>query len=157
MSGPPTADFSLALKVFDQCAKTFWIYDAAARAGKRVDLKMGALCSDWNTLMSSKGNYIIEVRDAPRTFAKRPREEMEQIQALYKHVMPVAEAHPALPDQDLRSRRKIFQAYSGGLRARPPTGARCRRRSSATGSKATSSSSTPRKSSRSPRRRTPRT
>jgi hypothetical protein len=105
------ADFSGALKVFDQCSKTFWIYDAGARAGKRVDLKMGALCSDWNTLVSSKGNYIIEYATR-QEFAKRAAEEMEQIQALYRHVIPSQKPIPQCRIK-IFDREEEFQAYSG--------------------------------------------
>jgi hypothetical protein len=109
------ADFSGALKVFDQCAKTFWIYDAAARAGKRVDLKMGALCSDWNTLLSSKGNYVIEYATR-QDFAKRAADEMEQIQALYRHVMPSQKPIPPCRIK-IFDREEEFQAYSGAYGA----------------------------------------
>ena len=105
-------DFASALKVFDQCAKTFWIYDASARAGKRVDLKMGALCSDWNTLQSSKGNYIIEYATR-QDFAKRAAEEMEQIQALYKHVLPSQKPIPPCRIK-IFDREEDFQDYFGG-------------------------------------------
>jgi len=104
------ADFSSALKVFDQVGKTFWIYDAAARAGKRVDLKMGALCSDWNTLVSSRGNYIIEYATRP-DFAKRAAEEMEQIQALYRHVIPTQKPIPPCRIK-IFDREEEFQDYS---------------------------------------------
>ena len=109
------SDFSGALKVFDQVAKTFWIYDGAARAGKRVELKMGSLCSDWNTLVSSRGNYIIEYATRP-DFAKRAAEEMEQIQALYRHVLPTQKPIPPCRIK-IFDREEEFEAYSGAYGA----------------------------------------
>jgi hypothetical protein len=142
------ADFSAAVKVFDQCAKTFWIYDAAARAGKRVDLKMGALCSDWNTLMSSKGNYIIEYATR-QDFAKRPGRRWSR--------------SGALPASFRRSRSRPAGSRFSTVRGVPgPRGAagaaaywaRCRRNNVATGSRRQAEAD-PRRSSPSRRRKTP--
>lgn len=80
-------DFEAALKVFDQCAKTFWIYDAATRQGKTVQLNRSALCSDWASLRSSKGNYLISYATSAE-YAKRCGEELENILLLYKQVLP---------------------------------------------------------------------
>ncbi len=80
-------DFTAALKVFDQSAKTFWIYDAATRQGKTVQLNRSALCSDWASLKSSKGNYLIEYATSAE-YARRCGEELENILMLYKRVLP---------------------------------------------------------------------
>ena len=109
-------DFAAALKVFDQSARTFWIYDAAARAGKRTSLGIGgSLCSDWSTLTSSKGNYIIEYATR-QDFAKRCGEEMEQIQALYRHVIPTQKPIPPCRIK-IFDREEDFKDYSGALGA----------------------------------------
>jgi hypothetical protein len=103
-------DFKVALKVFDQAAKTFWIYDAGTRQGKRVQLDMSALCADWKILKSSKGGYIIEyaTRD---DYAKRAAEEMEQILALYKAVIPSQKTIPPCRIK-IFDREEDFQWYS---------------------------------------------
>jgi hypothetical protein len=80
-------DFEAALKVFDQAAKTFWIYDAATRQGKTTLLNRSALCSDWSSLKSSKGNYLIEYATSA-DYAKRCGEELENILMLYRQVLP---------------------------------------------------------------------
>lgn len=109
-------DFASALKVFDTCARTFWIYDAAARAGKRTNLGIGgSLCSDWSTLTSSKGNYVIEYATR-QDFAKRCGEEMEQIQALYRHVIPTQKPIPPCRIK-IFDREEDFKDYSGALGA----------------------------------------
>lgn len=86
-------DFGYALKAFDASAKTFWIYDANTRQGMSVKLEKGALCSDWQMLRSSKGNYLIEYATSLE-YAKKCGEELEQILALYKQVIPSAKGIP---------------------------------------------------------------
>jgi hypothetical protein len=109
----PVSDehWASALKVFDQCAKTFWIYDPATRQGKQVQLDRSALCADWNILRSAKGWYVIEYATRP-DFAKRAGEEMEQIMALYKQVLPTQKAIPPCRVK-LFDREDDFQYYSG--------------------------------------------
>lgn len=87
------AGFEHALKIFDQVAKTFWIYDQGTKSGRATALNNGARCSDWNVMASSRGNYIIEYATTPE-FAKRVGDEMEFIHALYRHVMPTQKAIP---------------------------------------------------------------
>lgn len=96
------ADFESALKVFDQAARSFWIYDAGTKAGKMVALDRGARCSDWNVMNSPKGLYVVEYATKPE-FAKRVGEELEQIQALYRQVIPTGKAIP-------RCRVKVFDS-----------------------------------------------
>ena len=86
-------DFGYALKVFDAAAKSFWILDPGTRSGLAIKLEKGALCSDWQLLRSSKGNYLIEYATSPE-YAKRCGEELEQIQALYRQVIPSAKGIP---------------------------------------------------------------
>jgi len=86
-------DFEAALKIFDQCARTFWIYDAATRQGKTVQLNRSALCSDWASVRSSKGNYLIEYATSA-DYAKKCGEELENILMLYKQVLPTQKAIP---------------------------------------------------------------
>ncbi len=113
----PVSDesWASALKVFDQCARTFWIYDAATRQGKQVQLDRSALCADWNILRSAKGWYVIEYATKPE-FAKRAGEEMEQIMALYKQVLPTQKAIPPCRIK-LFDREDDFQYYSGAYGA----------------------------------------
>jgi len=94
-TNPPITqeDFGFALKLFDQAAKTFWIYDAATRQGMTTKLDKGALCSDWNMLRSSKGNYLIEYSTSAE-YAKKCGEELENILMLYKQVIPSAKGIP---------------------------------------------------------------
>lgn len=86
-------DFGYALKVFDQAAKTFWILDPGTRSGLSIKLEKSALCSDWQLLRSSKGNYLIEYATSPE-YAKKCGEELEQIQALYRQAIPSAKGIP---------------------------------------------------------------
>jgi len=86
-------DFGYALKIFDQSAKSFWIYDPGTRQGMAIKLDKGALCSDWQMLRSSKGSYLIEYATAPE-YAKRCGEELEQILSLYKQVLPTQKGIP---------------------------------------------------------------
>jgi hypothetical protein len=86
-------DFGYALKAFDASAKSFWIYDAATRQGMTVKLDKGALCSDWQMLRSSKGNYLIEYATSA-DYAKKCGEELEQIQSLYRMAIPSAKGIP---------------------------------------------------------------
>jgi hypothetical protein len=86
-------EFASALKVFDAAAKTFWILDPGTRSGLAIKLEKGALCSDWQLLRSSKGNYLIEYATSPE-YAKKCGEELEQIQALYRQVIPSAKGIP---------------------------------------------------------------
>ncbi|HVE39592.1 MAG TPA: hypothetical protein VNM14_06870, partial [Planctomycetota bacterium] len=94
-TNPPVSqeDFGHALKLFDQAAKTFWIYDGATRQGMTVKLDKGALCSDWNMLRSSKGSYLIEYSTSA-DYAKKCGEELENILMLYKQVIPSAKGIP---------------------------------------------------------------
>jgi hypothetical protein len=94
-ANPPISqeDFGYALKIFDQAAKTFWIYDAATRQGMTTKLDKSALCSDWNMLRSSKGNYLIEYSTSLE-YAKKCGEELENILMLYKQVIPSAKGIP---------------------------------------------------------------
>jgi hypothetical protein len=94
-SNPPISqeDFGHALKLFDQAAKTFWIYDAGTRQGMTTKLDKGALCSDWNMLRSSKGSYLIEYSTSAE-YAKKCGEELENILMLYKQVIPSAKGIP---------------------------------------------------------------
>ena len=109
------ADFAHAQKVFDQAAKTFWIYDAATRQGKATLLNRSALCSDWSQMKSSKGNYLIEYATSPE-YAKRCGEELEQILALYRQVIPTAKAIPQCRVK-LFDREDDFMYYSGAYGA----------------------------------------
>ncbi len=84
-------DFGHALKIFDSCAKTFWIYDAGTRQGMSIKLDRSALCSDWQQLRSAKGGYLIEYATSPE-YAKKCGEELEQILTLYRQVLPTAKA-----------------------------------------------------------------
>jgi len=86
-------DFGYALKVFDAAAKTFWILDPGTRSGLSIKLEKGALCSDWQLLRSSKGNYLIEYATSPE-YAKKCGEELEQIQNLYRQAIPSAKGIP---------------------------------------------------------------
>jgi hypothetical protein len=94
-SNPPISqeDFGYALKAFDASAKTFFIYDANTRQGMSIKLEKGALCSDWQMLRSSKGNFLIEYSTS-QEYAKKCGEELEQIQALYRQVIPSAKGIP---------------------------------------------------------------
>jgi hypothetical protein len=103
-------DFGEALKIFDQTAKTFRIYDQATRQGKRTQMDRGALCADWNIMKSPRGNYIIEYATRPE-FAKRVGEEMEQILALYKQIIPTQKAIPPCRIK-VFDREEDFQYYS---------------------------------------------
>ena len=80
-------NFGYALKIFDQCAKTFWLYDQGTRQGMRTKLDRKELCSDWQVMRSSKGTYFIEYATSTE-YAKRCAEELEQIFALYRQVIP---------------------------------------------------------------------
>lgn len=86
-------DFGYALKLFDQSAKSFWILDPGTRQGLSVKLDKGALCSDWQLMRSSKGNYLIEYATS-QEYAKRCGEELEQILALYRTVLPTQKGIP---------------------------------------------------------------
>jgi len=94
-TNPPITqeDFGYALKVFDATAKTFWILDPGTRSGLSIKLEKSALCSDWQLLRSSKGNYLIEYATSTE-YAKKCGEELEQIQALYRQVIPSAKGIP---------------------------------------------------------------
>jgi hypothetical protein len=92
---PPISqeDFGHALKAFDASAKTFWIYDAGTRQGMATRLQRGALCSDWQMMPSSRGNYLLEYSTS-QEYAKKCGEELEQILMLYKQVIPSAKGIP---------------------------------------------------------------
>ncbi|MBV8878448.1 MAG: DUF1570 domain-containing protein [Planctomycetaceae bacterium] len=102
-------DFGYALKVFDAAAKSFWILDAGTRSGLSIKLEKGALCSDWQLLRSSKGNYLIEYATSPE-YAKKCGEELEQIQALYRQVIPSAKGIPQCRVK-VFDREEDFQYY----------------------------------------------
>jgi hypothetical protein len=113
---PVTADdFAHAQKIFDQAAKTFWIYDAATRQGKATLLNRSALCSDWNVMRSSKGSYLIEYGTSPE-YAKRCGEELEQILALYRQVIPSQKGIPQCRVK-VFDREDDFMYYSGAYGA----------------------------------------
>jgi len=103
--------FDAALKVFDQSAKSFWIYDASTRQGKAVQLNHGALCSDWNTMVSAKGSYLIEYATRSE-FAKRIGEELETIVGLYREVIPTGKATPQVRVK-VFDREEDFVQYAG--------------------------------------------
>ncbi len=105
------ADFAHAQKIFDQAAKSFWIYDAATRQGKATLLNRSALCSDWSAMRSSKGNYLIEYATSPE-YAKRCGEELEQILALYRQVIPSLKGIPQCRVK-IFDREDDFMYYSG--------------------------------------------
>ncbi|HYF01314.1 MAG TPA: hypothetical protein VEJ18_20495, partial [Planctomycetota bacterium] len=86
-------DYAHAQKIFDQCARTFWIYDQGTRSGMAVKLNRSALCSDWNVMKSSKGSYLIEYGTSTE-YAKRCGDELEQILALYRQVIPSGKGIP---------------------------------------------------------------
>lgn len=94
-TNPPISqeDFGYALKLFDQSARTFTIYDANSRQGMATRLQRGALCSDWQMMPSTKGNYLLEYSTS-QEYAKRCGEELEQILMLYKQVIPSAKGIP---------------------------------------------------------------
>jgi hypothetical protein len=110
-SNPPISqeDFGFALKAFDASAKTFFIYDANTRQGMSIKLEKGALCSDWQMLRSSKGNYLIEYSTS-QEYAKKCGEELEQIQALYRMVIPSAKGIPQCRVK-VFDREEDFQQY----------------------------------------------
>lgn len=108
-------DFAEAAKVFDQAARSFRIYDAGTRQGKRTQMDRGALCADWNIMKSPKGNYIIEYATRPE-FAKRAGEEMEQILALYKQIIPTQKGIPPCRIK-IFDREEDFQYYSAAYGA----------------------------------------
>jgi hypothetical protein len=83
------SDFEQALKVLDQSARTFVIYDAPTRSARAVQLNRGARCADWNLLRTK--NYDIEYATTPE-FAKKLGDEMEQIMGLYRMVIPTQKA-----------------------------------------------------------------
>lgn len=94
-TNPPISaeDFAVALKAFDASAKTFFVYDANTRQGMATRLQRGALCSDWEMMPSAKGNYLLEYATS-KEYAKKCGEELEQIQMLYKQVIPSAKGIP---------------------------------------------------------------
>lgn len=102
-------DFGFALKVFDASAKTFWILDPGTRSGLSIKLEKSALCSDWQLLRSSKGNYLIEYATSTE-YAKKCGEELEQIQALYRQVIPSAKGIPQCRVK-VFDREEDFQYY----------------------------------------------
>ena len=102
-------EFGYALKVFDASAKTFWILDPGTRSGLSIKLEKGALCSDWQLLRSSKGNYLIEYATS-QDYAKRCGEELEQIQGLYRQVIPSAKGIPPCRVK-VFDREEDFQYY----------------------------------------------
>ena len=105
------ADFAHALTLFDQCARTFWIYDAATRQGRAVQLHRSALCSDWNVMKSPRGSYLIEYGTSPE-YAKRCAEELEQIYAFYRQVIPTGKGIPQCRVR-IFDREDDFVYYSG--------------------------------------------
>jgi hypothetical protein len=105
------SDFAHALKVFDACARTFWIYDAATRQGKTVQLNRSALCSDWNVMRSPRGSYLIEYGTSTE-YAKRCADELEQIFALYRQVIPCQKGIPQCRVR-IFDREDDFIQYSG--------------------------------------------
>ncbi|HVR85055.1 MAG TPA: LamG-like jellyroll fold domain-containing protein [Planctomycetota bacterium] len=102
-------DFGYALKVFDASAKTFWILDPGTRSGLSIKLEKGALCSDWQLMRSSKGNYLIEYATSAE-YAKKCGEELEQIQGLYRQVIPSAKGIPQCRVK-VFDREEDFQYY----------------------------------------------
>jgi hypothetical protein len=108
-------NFGYALKIFDQCAKTFWIYDQGTRQGMRTKLDRSALCSDWQTMRSSKGSYFIEYATSAE-YAKRCGEELEQILALYRQVIPTGRGSSQCRVK-IFDREDDFMYYSGAYGA----------------------------------------
>jgi hypothetical protein len=91
---PVTAeDFAHAAKIFDRVGKSFWIYDAATRNGMAAKLQRSALCSDWYQMKSARGSYLLEYATS-HEYAKRCGDELEQILALYREVIPSQKGIP---------------------------------------------------------------
>ncbi len=106
--GPTDEEWSGALKVFDQAAKTFMIMDQPTLAQMRGAMKPLGIspdgwcvkCVDWGVMSSPSGQYIIEYQ-TKKDFAQRVAKELDQIYSLYKAVIPVQKGMP-------RCRVKLF-------------------------------------------------
>lgn len=84
-------DWKEALRVFDESAKTFWIWPQNQLSQKRIQLNRGCQVSDWK--IHKTKSYIIEYHTRDE-FAKQVGDQMEKIMALYKAVIPTSKAIP---------------------------------------------------------------
>lgn len=84
-------DWKAALRVFDDCAKTFWIWPQQQASAMKIKLNKGVSLPDWKVHRTK--NYVIEyaTRD---DFAKKVGEQMEMIMALYRATLPTSKAIP---------------------------------------------------------------
>ena len=94
--GPTDEEWSAALKVFDQSAKTFQIMNQAQLSQMRGAMKPLGIspdgwcvkCVDWGVLSSPSGQYVIEYQ-TKKEFAQKVAKELDQIFNLYRSVIPV--------------------------------------------------------------------
>lgn len=86
-------DWEQAVKVFDQVAKTFAVFDQGTLSATRARYKGSPLaadgwfvqCSDWNIHLTK--NYVIEYATR-KEFAERLGKELENILLLYQKTIP---------------------------------------------------------------------
>jgi len=106
--GASDQEWSAALKLFDQVAKTFVIMDQPTLAGMRGAAKSWGIspdgwcvrCVDWGVLTSPSGQYLIEYATR-KEFAEKLAKEVDQIFRLYKVTIPTGKNPP-------RCRIKLF-------------------------------------------------
>ncbi|MBI2900597.1 MAG: hypothetical protein HYY17_10455 [Planctomycetes bacterium] len=84
-------DWKEALRVFDETAKTFWIWPSAQLSELRVRLKYGVQLPDWKQ-MTTKG-YVLEYNTRD-DYAKQVGDQMDRIMNFYKATIPTTKAIP---------------------------------------------------------------
>jgi hypothetical protein len=106
--GPTDEEWSAALKVFDQTARTFQIMDQPTLAQMRGAAKGWGIsadgwcvkCVDWGVIQSPSGQYVIEYQ-TKKEFAQKLAKELDQIYRLYQTAIPSAKTNQ-------RCRVKLF-------------------------------------------------
>ncbi len=84
-------DWKEALRVFDESAKTFWIWPQQQLSQQRIRLERGVQVSDWKVYRTK--NYRVEyaTRD---DYAKQVGDQMEKIMNLYRTILPSSKEIP---------------------------------------------------------------